>query len=96
MYNQYGLEFEWDDPKRLGNTAKHGVRFEYALRVFADPNRIDAEDARDDYGEERRLTIGDIDGRIFAVVYTERGQSVRLISARKADKRERREYFEAL
>jgi len=57
---------------------------------------LDAEDVRRDYGEERRLTLGKIEGRLYAVAYTVRGGIVRLISARKANERERRRYDETL
>jgi len=90
------LECEWDERKARQNIAKHGVPFEYAARVFLDSHRMDAEDARRDYGEERRLTLGKIEGRPYAVAYTVRGKIVRLISARKANVRERRKYDETL
>jgi len=90
------LEFEWDEQKAARNVARHGVPFEYAVRVFLDPRRLDAEDARRDYGEERRLTVGTIEGRLYVVAYTLRGEFIRLISARKANQRERRRYDEAL
>ena len=88
--------FEWDDRKAAQNVAKHGVPFEYAVRVFLDPRRLDSEDTRRDYGEERRLTLGRIEGRLFAVAYTPRGEVIRLISARKASRREQRLYDETL
>jgi uncharacterized DUF497 family protein len=87
--------FEWDDRKAAQNVAKHGVPFEYAARVFLDPHRLDSQDNRH-YGEERRLTLGKIEGRLFAVAYTPRGTVLRLISARKANAREQRKYNETL
>ena len=75
---------------------KHSVPFEYAARVVLDPQRLDVEDTRDDYGESRWLTLGKIDRRIFAVAYTLRGAAIRLISARKANPREQRQYHEKL
>jgi uncharacterized protein len=90
------LEFEWDTRKAAQNIVKHGVPFEYAARVFLDPERLDVPDSRHDYGEERRLTLGNIEGRTFAVAYTQRGDVIRLISARKANPRERRHYGETL
>jgi uncharacterized DUF497 family protein len=90
------LQFEWDRPKAAQNIAKHGLPFEYAARVFLDPHRLDSEDTRYDYREERRLTVGSIEGRVYAVAYTMRGEIIRLISARKANHRERRKYREAL
>ena len=88
--------FEWDDRKAAQNVAKHGIPFEYAARVFLDPQRLDSEDTRRDYSEERWLTFGKIEGRLFAVAYTPRGAVIRLISARKANEREQRKYDETL
>ena len=88
--------FEWDDRKAEQNVANHGVPFEYAARVFLDPHRLDSEDTRRDYSEERRLTLGKIEGRLFAIAYTPRGRVIRLISARKANAREQRKYDETL
>jgi uncharacterized DUF497 family protein len=88
------MEFEWDDQKAISNFAKHGVRFVSAVEVFFDPCRLDTGDRRYEYNEERRVTIGMIDGRLFVVAYTLRGESIRLISARPANARERRQYGE--
>jgi uncharacterized protein len=82
------MRFEWDEHKAAQNVAKHGVPFEYAARVFLDPHRLDSE--------ERRLVLGKIEGRLFVVAYTPRGKGIRLISARKANEREQRQYDEAL
>ena len=49
------------------NLRKHGVPFEYAARIFLDPSRLDREDTREDYGEERHVTLGAIEGRVFVV-----------------------------
>jgi uncharacterized protein len=88
--------FEWDDRKAAQNIAKHGVPFEYATRIFLDPRRLENEDIRRAYNEERRLTLGRIDGRLFAVAFTVRGDITRLISARKANEREQRQYNDTL
>ncbi len=90
------MQFEWDTGKAAQNGVKHGVSFEHAARVFLDRRRLDAEDQRRAYGEERRLTLGKIEGRLFAVAYTRRGEVIRLISARKANQREQRKYDEAI
>ena len=90
------MPFEWDDRKDIQNIAKHGIPFEYAVRVFLDPHRLDSEDSRRDYSEERRLTLGKIVERLFVVAYTPRGKLIRLISARKANEREQRQYDEKL
>jgi len=78
------------------NLAKHGGPFEYPIRVFLDPRRLDVEDTRRDYGEERRLSLGRIESRLIASAYTPRNQFVRVISARKAGAREQRKYNETL
>jgi uncharacterized protein len=88
--------FEWNDRKAAQNVAKHGVLFEYAVRVFLDPHRLDSEDTRRDYGEERWLSLGRIEERLFAIAYTRRGKVIRVISARKANEREQRKYDETL
>jgi uncharacterized protein len=88
------MEFEWDTIKAKQNAAKHGVPFEYATRVFLDTSRIDREDDRHDDKEERRITLGRIGERVFAVAYTARKDVLRLISARKANPREQREYYD--
>lgn len=90
------MRFEWDERKAAQNTAKHGVPFDYAARVFLDPHRLDSEDTRLDYREERRITVGQIEWNVYAVAYTMRGDITRLISARKANRRERRRYYEAV
>jgi uncharacterized protein len=72
------------------------VPFEYAARVLLDPHCLDNEHTRRNYSEERRLTLGKIEGRLFAVAYTPRGPVIRLISARKANEREQRKYDETL
>ena len=61
-----------------------------------DTHRLDSEDTRRDYREERRITIGKIEERLFVVAYTLRGEVVRLISARKANPREQRQHGETL
>lgn len=88
--------YEWDDDKASRNVTKHGVPFEYAVRVFLDPHRMDSEDTRRDYREERRVVLGEIEGRLFTVAYTPRGPGIRLISARKANEREKRNYDDTL
>ena len=86
------LEFQWDPAKAAANLQKHGVPFEYAARVFLDSHRQDHVDRRHTYGEERRITIGNIDGRVYVVAYTHRRAAIRLISARKANARETQTY----
>ena len=86
------MNFEWDETKNQRNLEKHGIPFEYAIRVFLDPTRLDTVDQRKNYGEERKTTLGKIEGRLFVVVYTDRNQNRRIISARKANSREMKTY----
>lgn len=88
------MEFEWDDTKAASNLEKHKIRFEVAAKVFLDKHAVTIRDLRFDYGEERFITYGQIDGRIYAVVFTldDERNVIRLISARKANARERRRY----
>lgn len=75
---------------------KHGVAFEDAELVFYDTGRIEAYDGRDDYGEDRWATIGLAYSAVLYVVYTLRHEdTIRLISARKANANERQQYREA-
>jgi len=87
---------EWDAAKAALNLRKHGVSFEDAELVFYDAGRIEAYDGREDYGEDRWATIGLAYCAILYVVYTVRSEeTVRLISARKANANERKQYREA-
>lgn len=88
------MQFEWDDSKAEANYAKHGIPFNLAVRVFDDPFRLEIEDDRFDYGEERIITLGLIDGRVYVVIYTPRDDHCRIISARKANARESRRYHD--
>ncbi len=87
------MDFEWDPQKAKANKAKHGVDFELAREVFRDPERLIILDDRG-VDEERWCSIGLASGRVLFVVFTERDDDViRIISARKANKREERKYF---
>ncbi len=87
------MEFEWDAQKAERNFAKHGIEFGEAVRVFGDPNRVDEEDERGDYGETRTNTTGRMDeALIVCVTHTDRAGVTRLISARPASRKERRKY----
>lgn len=90
------LEFEWDTEKEKINISKHGIDFETASHVFFDENRIEKYDEKHSYDEDRYITIGTINGVaiVVMVVYTERDSAIRIISARKATKREREEYYD--
>jgi uncharacterized DUF497 family protein len=86
------MEFEWDARKAAENLTKHGVDFVRAIRIFSDPHRLERESDPDTYGEIRRKVLGLIDEEVYAVVYAPRGEVYRIISARKASRRERRRY----
>jgi uncharacterized DUF497 family protein len=85
--------FEWDETKAAENYAKHGVSFELATEVFNDPFAIERLDDREDYGEDRFILIGSAEGAIHTVVYADRNDRIRMISARQATKREQDDYF---
>ena len=85
-------DFEWDDAKAAANRARHGVSFALARRVFDDLHAIDRIEDSMDYGEDRLLTVGGIQDRLFAVVWTLRGDRIRIISARPATPQEARTY----
>jgi uncharacterized DUF497 family protein len=87
------MDFEWDAAKAASNLGKHGVDFADASLVLEDPLSITVPD--NTATEERFVTLGaDPVGRILVVVFTPRGEKIRLISARKATSRERRHYQE--
>ena len=83
--------FEWDYEKEQRNIKIHKISFETAKLVFNDNNRIELFDINHSGGEDRIITIGKVDKVLF-VVYTERGEKTRIISARAATKAERRLY----
>ena len=88
------LEFEWDAAKARANARSHGVTFELAKSVFKDPHAIELLDDREDYRERRYIIIGAaMGGAVLAVVYTEREERIRLISARRATQYEQSQYI---
>lgn len=82
------MEFEWDEAKSNACFADRGFDFGFAIRVFNDSDRVVEIDDRFDYGETRCRAIGRIDGRTYVVVYTMRHETLRVISARKANRKE--------
>ena len=84
--------FEWDETKSEACFHERGFDFAYAARAFFDPDRLVQADARHSYGEERYRLMGKIEQRLFVVVYTPRHEAMRIISARKANQRELRQY----
>jgi uncharacterized protein len=87
--------FEWDEAKSQDNLEKRGFDFEYAARIFKGGDLLEYEDRRRHYGERRIVAIGEIEGEILLLVYTWRGASRRIISARLASRRERNAYRQA-
>ena len=87
-----GLIVEWDDNKAELNWKKHGIHFEDAALIFLDEHLIDDYDKEHSDDEDRIKVIGMV-GKILVVIYTERGEKYRLISARHANKNERSKYY---
>lgn len=90
------MRFEWDEVKRAANLDKHGIDFADVPDMFTGPMVI-GPDTRRDYGESRQIGFGFIRGRLIAVAFTERRpDTVRIISARKANHREENYFQETL
>ena len=87
------LDFEWDEAKSEFTRRARGFGFDLAARVFAGPT-LQFRDRRLDYGEARTLAIGAVEGIVLAVVYTDRDGRRRIISARRANRGERRLWHE--
>lgn len=89
--------FEWDEIKEKSNIKKHGIDFETASWVFNDSYRIELYDKKHSVDEDRYITIGEVCNRplVIYVAYTERTDVIRLISARKATAREKRQYYDS-
>ncbi len=90
------LGFEWDENKNESNQLKHNLSFEDAKEVFDDRNRIQYIMNTRKYGERRWKTVGLIIGIFITVVYTVRNKVFRIISARRANKKEKRDYLERI
>ena len=88
----WGLRFEWDEQKSQRCFTQRGFDFAYASHAFVDPYQLVTIDSRWEYGEQRFQLMGQIDGRLFVVVFAERIASIRIISARKTNQRETRFY----
>jgi hypothetical protein len=84
--------FEWGPAKAKANLKKHGVSFTAAAWVFEDTHRVEWLDSREDYGEERFVTVGEVNAELLSVAYTIRGELIRIISARRASRKEREQY----
>jgi uncharacterized DUF497 family protein len=86
--------FEWDEEKATSNFAKHKISFEASIAAFVDPDALHLDATRQGDGENREKLVGMIEGRLFTVVFTLRDEVVRMISARRANKREEKSYGE--
>lgn len=87
------MEFEWDPRKGAANLRKHGVSFEEAATVFGDRLAATIADPDHSESEDRFISVGETrSGRLVVVVHLDRGARVRLISARPATTRERKQY----
>ena len=85
------MGFQWDEAKSRSNEAKHGVSFLQAAQIFRGPI-LKAPDVRRDYGEPRWLALGAFDVIVLRVVFTERGDDIRIISAWRASSRDSKTY----
>ena len=88
------MEFTWDEAKRQSNLRKHGLDFADASDVFATIT-LTFEDDRFDYGEQRFITVGMLRSIVVVIAHTERDETIRVISMRKATKNEQRRYFQS-
>jgi uncharacterized DUF497 family protein len=86
------MTFEWDEVKAGTNLAKHGVGFPLARRIFLDTNRIEFE-SDGEYDERRWTVVGLVGDRVLVAIYTMRGETCRIISARRAERNERERYW---
>jgi uncharacterized DUF497 family protein len=86
------MALEWDERKRRSNLRKHGIDFADLAPLFDGPVS-DKPDQRREYGEPRRVAVGRVGGMILSVVYTWRGEARRIISARRANRHEREDFY---
>jgi uncharacterized DUF497 family protein len=89
-----GERFEWRDAKAAQNLRDHGISFDKAVKALADPFAVEWIDDSEAYGgEERCNLLGMCEGAILHVTYTERGERIRIISARRAERHEQDDYY---
>ena len=86
------MSFEWDETKRAENIRDRQIDFRDVLDLFDSPESVVFEDDRKDYGEPRFILLGPFRDKLYQVVFTPRGDNIRIISVRRANKRERRLY----
>jgi uncharacterized DUF497 family protein len=85
------MGFQWNEEKSAANEAKHGISFLQAAQIFRGPI-LKRPDDRKDYGEQRFIALGAFDGEVLRVVFTERDGDIRLISAWRAGKHDRKKH----
>jgi hypothetical protein len=88
------VKFEWDEAKASSNLKKHGVAFNIAVRVFRDIRRVEEQDVGDYGGEVRWKTVELVNIQEIVVIYTELEDSLRIISASRAETHERKGYWQ--
>jgi uncharacterized DUF497 family protein len=89
------MELDWDEAKRKANLQKHGIDFVGIDKVF-EGRTITFVDDRFDYGEDRYLTIGLLEGSVLAIAHTESDEKIRIISVRRASRNEEENYFKEI
>ncbi len=89
------MRFDWDEAKRRANLRRHAIDFVGIEEAF-DGETVTVLDDRFEYGEDRFLTLGLLDGRVVAIAHTETGDEIRIISVRKATKNEAFNYFKEI
>lgn len=89
------MSISYDEAKRQANLAKHGIDLAECAPIF-DEQMVSLEDKRDDYGEIRQQSLGLLHGQVVMLVWTDRPDSARLISCRKASHHETRKYFKEI
>lgn len=89
------MDFDWDEDKRSADIAKHGIDFLDAALIF-DGDTLEWIDGREDYGEERLVAPGRSGLNVLRVTFTLRGDTIRIISARKASRHDQKRYFESI
>lgn len=85
--------FEWDEDKAARNLIEHRVSFEQAALACRDPFAVEWIDEREDYGEERVNLLGLYGREVLFVAYAERGENIRIITARRAERHEQDRYY---
>ena len=96
LCDNFYMQYEWDEQKNEINIAKHGIDFADAPRLFSGPVRVILDD-RQDYGEDRWIGLGLLEGRVVVVAFTEpRENVVRVISLRRALSHEQKQYEQYL